>query len=232
MASGIAHELGTPLNVVGGRAKLIETGTIEGNESRVSARIIREQSERITRIVRQLLDFSRRSEAEKTRVDLRQVLQQAAALLHAFAQKRRTEIQLPAETEPLWSLADPAQIQQVATNLMLNGIQAMEGGGTLFLRCGVAHVQPPADLGGGVAERVFFEVEDQGAGIPPDALARIFDPFFTTKGVGEGTGLGLSVSWGIVREHGGWIAVDSFPGRGSCFRVYLPREEDSCAAAS
>jgi signal transduction histidine kinase len=85
-------------------------------------------------------------------------------------------------------------------------------------------VRPPPDHGGREAEHAFFTIQDEGCGIPAEHIQQVFDPFFTTKDVGEGTGLGLSVSLGIVREHAGWIEVQSEPGRGTCFTVWLPKE--------
>ncbi|MFN8547447.1 MAG: ATP-binding protein [Candidatus Eisenbacteria bacterium] len=232
MASGIAHELGTPLNVVSGRAKLIETGAIASGEVPDNARIIREQADRIAKIVRGLLDFSRRSEPERSRVDLRPLVTQTAGFLQSFAQKRRVVIQLELDEEPLWARVDGGQIQQVITNLLMNGIQAMPEGGVLHLRGTSMSARPPADVGGVPLDCAVVEVRDHGEGIVAEALPRIFDPFFTTKAVGEGTGLGLSVSYGIVREHDGWIEVESVVSEGTTFRVCLPFAEDPCAAAS
>jgi len=116
---------------------------------------------------------------------------------------------------------DEGQMQQVITNLVLNAIQAMPHGGRVDIDVGQARASRP---GQPASERdcVRLSITDQGVGIAADALAHIFEPFFTTKDVGEGTGLGLSVCYGIVEEHGGWIAVDSTPGKGSRFSVYLP----------
>ena len=232
MASGIAHELGSPLNVVSGRAKLIETGVVPPAEVGDSARIIREQSERIARIIRQLLDFSRRSEPERGLLDLRPIVRQAVGLLQSFAEKRRARVEVELPEEGVWVNADGAQVHQVLTNLLLNGIQAMPKGGVLTVRVVSASMRAPADLGGGTRDCAVLEIADEGEGIAPEALPRIFDPFFTTKGVGEGTGLGLSVSYGIVREHEGWILVESELGRGTTFRVCLPLGEGLCAVAS
>ena len=108
---------------------------------------------------------------------------------------------------------DAGQLQQVLTNLVMNGLQAMKRPGTVRVRAEHVRATPPADVGGPEADWVRLDVEDEGDGIAPEVLPHIFEPFFTTKDVGEGTGLGLSVSYGIVREHGGWIAVRSEPGQ-------------------
>ncbi|MCC7141626.1 MAG: HAMP domain-containing protein [Candidatus Eisenbacteria bacterium] len=232
MASGIAHELGTPLNVVAARAKMIETGVLVGDEARSSAQIVREQTERITAIIRQLLDFSRRSEPEKRRIELGSVLRQATVLMSPMAEKRRAEIVLDLGTQPLEAEADPGQLQQVFANLILNGMQAMPKGGTVHLSVAAERRARPEEYGGGSGCFARLQVRDQGSGIPAEALPRIFDPFFTTKGIGEGTGLGLSVSFGIVREHDGWMTVESEVGIGTVFTVFLPLLEDACAGAS
>jgi signal transduction histidine kinase len=118
---------------------------------------------------------------------------------------------------------DGGQVQQVLTNLVMNGLQAMKRPGTVRVRAAEVRATPPASEGGDEADYVRLDVEDEGDGIAPDVLPHVFEPFFTTKDVGEGTGLGLSVSYGLVRDHGGWIGVRSEPGRGSCFSIYLPR---------
>jgi two-component system, NtrC family, sensor kinase len=233
LVSGMAHELGTPLNVVSGRAKMIETGSVGGEEATDCARIIREQAERTTRIIRQLLDFSRRENQETGAGELREIAAQTLQLLRPLADKRSVELRMEeAAGGPVRAKVDSGRIRQVLTNLVLNGIQAMPKGGTLTARAQTRMVLPPADHGGEAAEYACVEIEDEGQGMAPDLIPRIFDPFFTTKDVGEGTGLGLSVSYGIVREHGGWIAVRSEPGRGSCFSVFLPPLEGECPQQS
>ena len=117
---------------------------------------------------------------------------------------------------------DDGGLDQAVTNLVVNAIHAMSQPGRVTLSVEMKRVTPPADLGGGPGDYLRLAVNDQGSGIAPDVLPHIFEPFFTTKDVGEGTGLGLSVSYGIVRDHGGWITVDSAPGRGSTFSIYLP----------
>jgi signal transduction histidine kinase len=124
------------------------------------------------------------------------------------------------DTLPALSV-DPDQIQQVLFNLILNAIQAMPDGGTLTIRA--TQTVPRRDRDDSLGDRyVKIDIADQGTGIPPEHLSKIFDPFFTTKEVGKGTGLGLAVSYGIARNHGGWIAVKSRLGEGSTFTTYLP----------
>lgn len=125
-------------------------------------------------------------------------------------------------------MVDVDQMQQVASNLILNASHAMAGGGTVTVSVGERHAHPPAGVNGDAGVFAFFSVRDSGCGIAGDDRARVFEPFYTTKDVGQGTGLGLSISLGIVREHGGWIDVESVVGEGSCFTVYLPKEMQSC----
>jgi signal transduction histidine kinase len=222
LASGIAHELGTPLNVISGRAKMIAAGELTGDEIPQSSRIIAEQSERMAKIIRQLLDFARRRHASKAPRDLRQTARTTLALLATLAAKQKVELVLVDGAETIAEV-DDGQIQQALTNLVVNGIQAMTKGGKLVVDISRARVKPPADIGGDEADFVRVAVRDQGDGIPADVLAHVFEPFFTTKGVGEGTGLGLSVTYGIAHEHGGWVDAQSEPGKGSTFSIYLPQ---------
>jgi two-component system, NtrC family, sensor kinase len=220
LASGIAHELGTPLNVVSGRAKMVVTGEVTGPEAIESARIIVDQVDRIARIIRQLLDFARRRSPDRRRQELRPVADQTLALLRPMAAKKQVELVL--EGRDLVADVDIALVQQALTNLVVNGVQAMPNGGRLRLAIGSERCTPPPEIGGVEASFAKLTVADDGVGIAPEALSRVFEPFFTTKGVGEGTGLGLSVAYGIARDHGGWIAVESELGHGSRFSLFLP----------
>jgi signal transduction histidine kinase len=242
LASGIAHELGTPLNVVSGRAKMIVRGA-GPDDAAENARIIVEQVDRMTRIIRQLLDFARRRSAQKAPADLGQIVQTTLSFLEPLARKRRVSLRYgeapsagadgdgtPAGPSVVADV-DAIQMQQVLTNLVMNGIQAMNGGGDLTIAIERVRARPPADHGGPEGDYLAIHVIDEGDGIPDDVLPRIFEPFFTTKDVGEGTGLGLSVTYGIVREHGGWIDVKSEAREGSRFTVYLPSGSGAAGAA-
>lgn len=222
LASGVAHELGTPLNVIGVRAKMIADGEVAGQEARDGALVVVEQVERITRIVRQLLDFARRRTPERGPHEVATLVERTFALLSPLARRASVEMSLAAAPGGARALIDPVQVQQVLANLVMNGIQAMPGGGRLEVRVEPRVAAPPAGLGEGERPVVAVTVSDEGAGMDEATRAQAFDPFFTTKRVGEGTGLGLSVAYGIVREHDGWIEVDSEPGRGSRFTVFLP----------
>ncbi|HZS38261.1 MAG TPA: HAMP domain-containing sensor histidine kinase [Polyangia bacterium] len=223
LASGVAHELGTPLNVVAGHAKMIGAGDGTRDEDRSSARVIGEQAVRMTAIIRQLLDFARRGKPSLEDGALHAVADRTVAMLAHLAMQRRVELRLSPASGAARVHMDQAQIQQVIANLLLNAIQAMPSGGRVEIELDETRASKP---GGASSEAprdyVRLTIVDHGHGIAPEDLPRIFEPFFTTKDVGEGTGLGLSVCWGIVEEHGGFIAVDSRVGEGSRFSVYLP----------
>jgi signal transduction histidine kinase len=160
-------------------------------------------------IVRNLRDFARLDEADFKEADLNAGLEATVEILRHEIHKN--ELHLEMDCSPLPPvLCHPLKINQVFLNLLANAVQACERGGRIVLR---TRPEP-----GGVR----VEVEDNGSGIKPEHMRRLFEPFFTTKPVGQGTGLGLSVSYGIVRDHGGSITVDSQPGQGSIFRVRLP----------
>ncbi len=225
LASGMAHELGTPLNIISGRAEMLLMGDSASESEKEIARIIRSESRRIAEIIRQLLDFARKRTPQKVTVDLRPIVLRTLALLGPMAEKRGVSLALGREDGNVRAPVDDGQIQQVLANLVTNALQATSGGGRVAVNLARETARPPADVGGPEGQYVRVSVADTGAGMSPEVVARVFEPFFTTKEVGEGTGLGLSVAYGIVREHGGWIAVQSAPGSGSVFSVFLPAEE-------
>ena len=232
LSSGIAHELGTPLNVVSGRAKLISDENLKKEDIIECSRIIKEQVERMAKLIRQLLDFARRRAPQKSRVDLKQLSAQVLEMLKPAAGKQNVTLALEENEDiPLASI-DPFQIQQVLINLVMNGIQAMPEGG--HLEVGLQKKYAGRSPRSSVLESNFvtISIRDEGEGIPENNIDHLFEPFFTTKSVGQGTGLGLSIAYGIVREHGGWIDVQSRVGKGSCFTIYIPLEVDECAEES
>ena len=232
LASGIAHELGTPLNVVSGRAQLILDSTQDTDWARpeakhateiaANAHIIVEQTERISAIIRQLLDFARRRGANKTRCDLLQVVSESIAMLTALAARSKVSIQVESESDLPAGQIDASQIQQVLINILVNAIQSMPEGGKIMVRLRASDAQPPLGEGTEQSERVEISVLDEGNGIDDEALPHIFEPFFTTKPLGQSTGLGLSVAYGIVEDHGGFITVESVLGQGTRFAIHLP----------
>lgn len=222
LASGVAHELGTPLNVVSARAKMIADGETTPAESKDYANVIVGATERMTKIIRQLLQFARRNAVEKRPRDFREVASDTLELLRPLADKRNVRLQLVAGDVDALVHVDAAQMQQVISNLAMNAIQAMPKGGTVEVSLRRERACPPNGLGGAEAEYLCVRVKDEGTGIAPEHREHLFEPFFTTKDVGEGTGLGLAVTYGIIQEHGGWIAVDTKAGEGATFSVFLP----------
>ncbi|MFT3838235.1 MAG: ATP-binding protein [Myxococcaceae bacterium] len=225
LASGIAHELGTPLNVIHARARLIATGDASGEEAVQNAKVLVEESERITRIIRQLLDFARRRHPVKRKEDLGQMPGEVVRLLGTLGKKAEVSLNAADGADPLYAEIDHQQVLQVLTNLVVNAIQATPKNGAVSLSCSKVTLAPPPDVGGQPGNYVRVDVSDTGPGIAGDVLPHIFEPFFTTKTVGEGTGLGLSVAWGLARDHGGWIGVESTIDKGSRFSLYLPASE-------
>ncbi len=228
LAAGLAHELGTPLNVVSGRAGLIASGRLSEEDTRKSATIIKSEADRIATIIRQLLDFARRNSPQRKCVDLPKLARQTAQLLTPIAEKRNGQVEVAEVPQTLLLHIDSGQIQQVLTNLIMNGVESMPQGGTVEIAIAQVSARPPQGSDAVEGSYARLDVRDHGEGISPEIMEQIFEPFFTTKGVGEGTGLGLSIAYGIVQEHGGWIDVSSEPGQGSCFSVYLPLEVAPC----
>ena len=221
LASGVAHELGTPLNVVSGRAQMLAEdpsgpGVVE------NARIIRQQIDRMSKIIRHLLDFAGRREPQRVSADVAHIARQTLAFVAPMAEKRNVELALDPGPGPGEAFIDPMQIEQVISNLVINGIQAMERGGKLTVSLERGVLAAPAEPKADARPCLSLYVRDEGPGIAKENVTRVFEPFFTTKGVGEGTGLGLSVSYGIVHDHGGWISVETEEGKGSTFGVHLP----------
>ena len=218
LAAGIAHELGTPLNVVAGRAGRIVS---MGGPAAEYAAIIAEQASRMTAIIRQLLDFSRRQGPRLGMANLRALAARTLDMLGAMAEKQHVTLELRGGEDLPMARVDQSQMQQALANVVLNGIQAMPRGGILRVEIGRAYGHPPDVPDATEEDYLRVTVSDEGEGISPDVLPHIFEPFFTTKGVGEGTGLGLPVAHGILQEHGGWITVESEIGRGTSFSMYV-----------
>ncbi len=236
LASGVAHELGTPLNVVTGRASLITSGRLPPEAIVESAGIIKSQAERMAGIIRKLLDFSRTGTSHRVLVDLPMIVRETVQILESLSRKHGVAlivVDTPTDDEkPMSACVDAGQIQQVLTNLIVNAIQATPSGGRVTIGVSREQIQPPADKGTTMGEYFCLSVEDTGQGIAEDVRDRLFEPFVTTKEVGQGTGLGLSIAYGIVRDHSGWIDVQSEIGRGSRFRVYLPEGNQACQGES
>ncbi|MDB4973873.1 MAG: Sensory box histidine kinase/response regulator [Myxococcaceae bacterium] len=222
LASALAHELGTPLNVVSGHARLIEQEPRVSPDAHASARTILEQTSRMTGILKDLLGFARRTGKRAEVIDLRALARHAARTLEPLTRRDRANIRIDADQEPVNVNADAQQLLQVLTNLLTNAMQAMPEGGNIDVTVDSLDTEPPLGVHGPKGRYARIAVIDQGVGIEADDLPHLFEPFFTRKSEGEGTGLGLAVVEGIAKDHRGWVEVQSERGRGSRFEVYLP----------
>ncbi|HVV83723.1 MAG TPA: ATP-binding protein [Kofleriaceae bacterium] len=224
IAAEIAHEVGTPLGVIAGRARATQKKANDPETVVKNSAIIAEQTARITRIIQRLLDFARRrvGPPERARVNLNALTLTTMELLASqfSAAKVKTRLTRAEGLPPV--LGDGDRLQQVLLNLLLNAVQAMPDGGTLTVEtAAVTRQRPGLELS---PEQTFvrLEVTDSGVGIPADRRDKIFEPFYTSKDGQGGTGLGLAVCAGIVKEHDGWIEVDDAAEGGAVFRVHLP----------
>ena len=224
LAGGIAHDFNNLLTVIMGSISLARE-TIPGtSEAGADLTTAEHAAQRASELTRKLLVFARRQTVEFQVVDLNALLKELETIVHRLLGER---IKVVDDLAPgLWPLyADPGQLEQMVTNLTVNARDAMPDGGTLTIRTrnvelarqpGISDVVEPG-------EYVRLEVEDTGAGMPPEVLQRVFEPFFTTKEVGQGTGLGLATVYGLVRQAGGEIAIKSDVGRGTRATIHLPR---------
>jgi len=227
ISAGIAHEMGTPLNVVDGRAKMIIAAPDNREEVSNCATIIKNQAERMTNIIQQLLDFSRKKKiGPKTCENVAEVVHQVVKLLQPIAMKSGVVLdEEKTDDNKMLARMDASQMQQVFINLVMNGIQATPAGGKVLMRMFATQARSLIYTDDRLIRCIRVEVIDDGSGIEKEHLQEIFTPFFTTKQIGLGTGLGLSVALEIVEEHGGWIEVDNRPVRGCRFSVFLPAED-------
>jgi two-component system NtrC family sensor kinase len=210
LAAGVAHEVNTPLAVISTYAQMLAK-QISGDEQKAPLlEKIARQTFRASEIVNSLLNFSRTSPTEFVSVDLNKVLRETLTLVEHQLAKAAVEVKMALDEKLPRIKGNPGKLQQVFLNLFLNARDAMEPGGVLAVRTSARD------------GLVLLTVADSGAGIAQENLPRIFDPFFTTKGAKKGTGLGLSVSYGIVREHGGDIEVQSQLGTGTRFQLSFP----------
>ena len=214
MAAAIAHELNNPLTSVTGFAELALSDIPQESETRKDLEIVMREAVRARDVVRRLLDFARQSESARAHASLNDVVEDVVALSRHLVHTSGVALQLALEENLPWVLVDVNQMKQVLLNLIHNALQAMPSGGELT-------ISTESALRSG-RSWIRVSVQDTGVGIPKPDQARIFEPFYTTKGDQGGTGLGLSVTYGIITDHGGQIDVESQPGAGSKFSVWLP----------
>jgi signal transduction histidine kinase/ActR/RegA family two-component response regulator len=221
LVAGVAHEIRNPLMVIGGTADLMDEHDAETLKEDIHA--IRSSTRRAARIVDSLLQFSRQSEPRREVVDLNDVVRSVLELRRQLLRHHGISVRLPLAPQPVSVMGDPAQLEQVVLNLVNNAERSLIDNHTKDRWIEIRTARN--------GEQAHLAIEDSGPGIAPDALTRIFDPFYTTRPVGQGTGLGLSVSYGIVEEHGGTIVATSPEGHGATFSITLPATEASAEAA-
>jgi PAS domain S-box-containing protein len=229
LAGGIAHDFNNLLQVIAGYANLVLEDLPSGAPLFAEIAEIKRASDRATRLVRQLLAFSRRQAMERRQIEPNATIGQLLTMLHRVIGEHIELDFRPADDLPLVN-ADPGQIEQALVNLCVNARDAMPGGGCITISTELEVVgeefcgrHPWARPG----EFVVVQVADTGPGIPPDILDHIFEPFFTTKEVGKGTGLGLATVYGIVKQHDGMIDVTARRGGGAAFRIFLPATREA-----
>ena len=222
LAAGIAHELNNPLTGVLTFANLLREKAPDGSQDAEDLDLIIQETRRCAAIIRRLLDFAREKTPEKKYVDLNQIVEETVRIVERPAHLRDIEINLDLDGQLPLVWADADLIKQVVMNLLVNAQHAIEEKGNITVRTQLCAEPARPSPDAPVMPTVEIAVVDTGCGIPEKNLLRIFDPFFTSKEVGRGTGLGLSVTHGIVAAHGGSIAVESVENEGSTFRVTLP----------
>ncbi len=212
MAASVAHEINNPLGAIVVYSHLLLETTPEDFPGRRNLEKIVREAMRCRDIVRGLLDFARPGPGARVPADLNGIVHATLDLLRGQASFQRVQVVLDLSPTPLEVTCDASQVQQAFTNLLVNAAEAMNGAGTVTIRTWID------------AERRAAAVSfaDTGCGISPENLERIFEPFFTTKQGGHGTGLGLAIVYGIIDRHGGTLKVDSQPGKGTTFTVWLP----------
>ena len=231
LAGGIAHDFNNLLAVIMGHSDLIKGVLRKGDALAHDVEQIRRASERAATLTRQLLAFSRRQFLQTQVIDVNTLVGNLATMLRRLIGE---DVQLELRLDPDAGRvsADPGQLEQVVMNLMVNARDAMPQGGRVILETAPAVLDQAfvvAHPGSTPGAHVRLSIHDTGGGMGPDVLSHLFEPFFTTKEPGRGTGLGLSTVYGIVKQHRGYIDVQSEPGRGSTFGVYLPRVDTKSA---
>ena len=222
LAAGLAHELGTPLNIISGRAEYLSRRERSAEEIKDNLEVIRSQSDRIASIVRRLLEFARRKEPKVRPVDMSAFLKNIQHMMEHQLQAKHIQVECKTPLGLPVLHADPDLLQQVFLNLYSNALHALRDGGLIRIAVEINDGDDHLPVSANGARRMRIIFEDNGSGIAREHLDRVFDPFFSTKDIGEGTGLGLSVIYGIIKDHGGEIRVESEEGRFTRFFIELP----------
>lgn len=224
LSAGLAHEIGSPLQVLKGRAEHLQLCADQPEEVMRHARILASQTERITGIVQQLLEFTRRCPSHFTQIDLCEPVHAVLNLLEYEALRKQVELSFNSKEGLPLIFADSGGIQQIVLNLITNALAATAAGG--HIKVAIApYQQPPGTAYGKNIEAVQLTVRDDGCGMSPEIVKQLFEPFFTTRDKQGGVGLGLAVARSIVTAHNGVIKAESSPGQGSLFTIVLPVEE-------
>jgi two-component system NtrC family sensor kinase len=222
LAGGVAHEINNPLTGIFTFTHMLLRRTDIATDVRSDLETIAQETERVRKIVKGLLDFSRQTELDREPTDVNRLVRYTISLVENQALIKGIHLSSEqGEGLPMITL-DRNQMQSVLLNIIINALDATEPGGSITITTGMGLSASKPDQKG-----VQIVCTDTGCGIPPENLDKLFDPFFTTKEIGQGTGLGLSVSYGIIERHGGTIWVQSKVGRGSSFTIWLPIEEGS-----
>ena len=216
LSAGIAHEINNPLGIILGYTQLMMRHEQKDNQRYDDLKTVEKHVRHCKAIVEDLLNFARTSKPRKERLDIHAIVDEVAQFIQQHARTGDIRIEKVYDSAMVPLLLDEKKMKQVLINLVMNAVHAIEGKGIITVRTKLL------EDGG----RASICIEDTGCGIDEKNQARIFDPFFTTKPTGEGTGLGLSVSYGIIRNHGGEISVKSRPGEGTVFTISLPVNPD------
>ncbi|HTO03225.1 MAG TPA: ATP-binding protein, partial [Opitutus sp.] len=223
LAGGVAHDFNNVLQVIRGHAEFLHASVGDSPQLQ-DVEIIQDAAKRATQLTRQLLAFSRKQPLKRERVDPNLLVSEMVNMLRRLLGEH-IDVQVMLLEESCRLIADKGQLEQVLLNLVLNARDAMPSGGRIHIklhttRINLTDANDQTDLGDGPF--LVLTVSDNGCGMSPKVVARLFEPFFTTKDLGKGTGMGLAVAYGIVRQHGGTIRVYSEAERGSVFKVMLP----------
>ena len=227
LAGGVAHDFNNLMTGILGYSSLLKIQSEPGTQLFKAADVIEQAANRAASLTRQLLGFARKGKLKNMVVDVHRIIGEVVSLLSRTIDKRIEMIQRLRAENPIL-MGDPGQIQQVLMNLAMNASDAMPEGGTLLFEtstCTIRGTDRPTHVQLAAGKYLLISVSDTGKGIPDDIRDRIFEPFFTTKPPGEGTGMGLAMVYGIVKNHGGMVQVLSEVGKGSLFNVYFPVSE-------